>query len=140
MPSRKRHIAKTITWRIVATGTTFILTLLFFRDDPNATEKATWVAIAEASLKMILYYYHERIWFKTKINVSSNVRHIFKTVTWRVIASVTTFLLALFFFKENPEAMEKATWIALIETALKMLFYYLHERAWHLSKFGLENE
>ena len=140
MPSRKRHIAKTITWRIVATGTTFLLTLLFFREDPNATEKATWVAIAEASLKMILYYYHERIWFNTKINVSSNVRHIFKTVTWRVIASITTFLLALFFFNDNPEAMEKATWIALIETALKMLFYYLHERAWHLSKFGLEKE
>ena len=140
MPSRKRHIAKTITWRIVATGTTFLLTLLFFREDPNATEKATWVAIAEASLKMILYYYHERIWFNTKINVSSNVRHVFKTVTWRVIASITTFLLALFFFNDNPEAMEKATWIALIETALKMLFYYLHERAWHLSKFGLEKE
>ncbi len=138
MPSRKRHIAKTITWRIVATGTTFILTLIFFRDDPNATEKASWVAVVEASLKMIFYYYHERLWYKIKLNVRSTVRHFFKTVTWRVIASVTTFLVALFFFKENPDAMEKATWIALVETVLKMLFYYLHERAWHVSKFGLE--
>ena len=140
MTSKKRHIAKTITWRIVATGTTFLLTLLFFRDDPNATEKASWVAIAEASLKMSFYYYHERIWYNTRINVSSRVRHLFKTITWRVIASVTTFLLALFFFNEDPQAMEKATWIALTETVLKMLFYYLHERAWHSSQFGLEGK
>ena len=140
MPSRKRHIAKTITWRIIATGTTFLLTLLFFRDDPNATEKATGVAIAEATLKMILYYYHERIWFKVRIQVRSTVRHLFKTITWRFIASLTTLILAFFFFKENPEALEKATWIAVVETILKMMFYYLHERAWHLSTFGLTQE
>jgi len=138
MPSRKRHIAKTITLRIIATGTTFLLTLFFFRDDPNATEKATWVAVAEASLKMIFYYYHERIWFKIKVGVRSAVRHLMKTVTWRIIASVTTFLVALFFFRENPTAMEKATWVAVVETFIKMLFYYIHERAWHKSKFGLE--
>ncbi len=114
-----------------------MLTLLFFRDDPNATEKATWVAMTEASLKMLLYYYHERIWFKVNINVRSSVRHLFKTVTWRVIASLTTFILAFAFFQTDPEAIEKATWIALVETVLKMLFYYGHERIWHLSKFGL---
>ena len=140
MHSQKRHIAKTITWRFVATGTTFLLTLFFFRDDPNATEKATWVAIAEASLKMIFYYYHERIWYKTKLNVKSSVRHLMKTVTWRVIASVTTFVVALFFFRENPTAMEKASSVAIIETFIKMFFYYVHERLWHLSNFGLTRD
>ena len=38
--------------------------MIFFRDDPNAAEKATGVAITETVLKMIFYYYHERIWFK----------------------------------------------------------------------------
>lgn len=137
MQSKKRHIAKTITWRIIATGTTFILTLIFFRDDPNATEKATWVAMVEASVKMIIYYYHERFWYRSKVQWRSSVRHLVKTITWRVIASVTTFAIAFLIFKEDPDAMQKATGIALVETALKMLFYYLHERAWHLSKFGL---
>ncbi|MEM6644337.1 MAG: DUF2061 domain-containing protein [Bacteroidota bacterium] len=135
--SRKRHIAKTITWRIIATGTTFILTLIFFRDDPNATEKASWVALFEAITKMIIYYYHERIWFSVKLKIRSSLRHLYKTLTWRVLASLTTFILALIFFKNEPGAIEKASGIALVESVLKMLFYYLHERAWHKSQFGL---
>ncbi|MEM6814469.1 MAG: DUF2061 domain-containing protein [Bacteroidota bacterium] len=138
MKSRKRHIAKTVTWRIIATGTTFLLTIFFFREDPNATEKASWVAVSEAILKMVFYYYHERIWFSIKMNLRSSIRHLFKTITWRVIASLTTFVLALLFFKDDPSAVEKATGVALIESILKMLFYYLHERVWHKSKFGLD--
>ena len=139
MKSRKRHIAKTITWRIIATGTTFLLTIFFFREDPNATEKASWVALFEATLKMLLYYYHERVWFAINLSVKSSVRHLFKTITWRVIASLTTFVLAYFFFKDDPSAIEKATGIALVETVLKMFFYYVHERLWHGSKYGLDN-
>ncbi len=62
--SKKRHIAKAITWRIIASTTTFLLAMFFFGDDPNATEKATAVAVAETFLKMGLYYLHERAWFK----------------------------------------------------------------------------
>ena len=138
MNSRKRHIAKTFTWRVIATATTFTLTMIFFREDPNATTKATWVAAIETVLKMIIYYYHERIWFNTKLKLRSSVRHLLKTITWRFTASLTTFLIAYFIFKEDPNAMEKATGIALVEIILKMLFYYLHERAWHTSKFGLK--
>lgn len=137
MKSKKRHIAKTLTWRVLATGTTFFLTLFFFREDPNATEKATWVASIEAVLKMILYYYHERLWYTTKLKIKSSLRHLLKTVTWRLIASITTFSLAYFIFKDDPTALQKATGIAVAETFIKMLIYYVHERAWHSSKFGL---
>lgn len=68
--SRKRHIAKTITWRIIASATTFVLAMIFFRDDPNATEKATGVAITESILKMIFYYLHERVWYKSNFGLS----------------------------------------------------------------------
>lgn len=138
MQSKKRHIAKTITWRIIATATTFGLTLIFFREDPNATSKASWVAAIETVIKMIIYYYHERIWYNYKTEMKSSVRHLLKTITWRFTASLTTFLIAFFIFREDPNAMEKATGIALVEIFLKMLFYYLHERAWHTSKFGLK--
>ena len=69
--SKKRHIAKTITWRIIASLTTFTLALLFFRDDPNATEKATGIAIIESILKMILYYFHERAWYKSNFGLKN---------------------------------------------------------------------
>lgn len=136
--SRKRHIAKTVTWRIIATGTTFVLTMIFFRDDPHATEKAGWVALFETIIKMALYYYHERIWFNINLQIRSAIRHFLKTITWRITASLTTFIIAFIIFREDPGAAEKATGIALVESILKMLFYYLHERAWYASKFGLK--
>ena len=69
----------------------------------------------------------------------SKKRHLAKTVTWRCIATLTTFLLALLFFREDSEAVEKATGVAVAEFFLKMLLYYLHERAWYKSNFGLND-
>lgn len=66
-------------------------------------------------------------------------RHIAKTITWRIIASGTTFVLAYLFFQDDAAAVEKAGGIAAVESVLKMLFYYLHERAWYKSNFGIKN-
>ena len=67
MKLRTVHISKTVTWRLIASITTFFLAWYFFRDDPSATEKATGVALAEAVLKMVFYYFHEKAWHKVKI-------------------------------------------------------------------------
>ena len=64
------------------------------------------------------------------------LRHISKTITWRIIASTTTFFLALAFFGNNAEAVKKATAVAIAETILKMILYYFHERVWFNVKFG----
>ncbi|MDA1382380.1 MAG: DUF2061 domain-containing protein [Bacteroidetes bacterium] len=58
--SRIRHIAKTITWRIIASLTTFILAFIFTKN----LEKSLWLMGIEMVLKLLLYYYHERAWFK----------------------------------------------------------------------------
>ena len=60
----------------------------------------------------------------------SRLRHLAKTLTWRIIASLTTFALAYFIFGD----VEKATVVMGLEFVLKMVLYYLHERAWF--KFG----
>ena len=57
-----KSIMKAITWRIIASGTTFGLALLFFGSDAHAVEKATGVAVTESILKIILYFFHERAW------------------------------------------------------------------------------
>ena len=123
--SYKRHIAKTLTWRVIASFTTFLLAILFFGDDPSASEKAVSVALIESILKMIFYYGHERIWYKINalLTIISKKRHIVKAITWRVIASVTTFLITLFIFKDDPSATEKATGLMAVETLIKMTIY-----------------
>ncbi len=75
--SQKRHIAKTITWRVIASFTTFVIAYLFFQDDPDATRKATGVALTEAVIKMGLYYFHERAWYKSNFGLKVRV-HIKK--------------------------------------------------------------
>ena len=131
-----RHVTKAITWRVIASATTFGLAFFIFRDDPNAGEKATLMALIEAGLKLILYYYHERFWFNFK-TTESRKRHIIKSITWRGIATLTTFLIAIVIFRDDPDATEKAGLIAIVEVFLKMIIYYIHEEVWYKINWGL---
>tara|TARA_B100000768_G_scaffold45037_1_gene43837 strand:- start:1460 stop:1693 length:234 start_codon:yes stop_codon:yes gene_type:complete len=62
--SRIRHLFKAFTWRFIASCTTFLLAWFFFKDDEQAVQKATSIAVAESIVKMALYYFHERVWFR----------------------------------------------------------------------------
>lgn len=59
-PDKARHILKSITWRLVGTIDTVILSW-FITGNLKIGLKIGGV---EVITKMILYYYHERIWFK----------------------------------------------------------------------------
>ena len=56
--SKKRSLAKTISWRVIATTDTFILAWLFTSDEVIAAS----IAGLEVVTKLILYYVHERGW------------------------------------------------------------------------------
>ena len=64
-PSVKRHVAKTITWRIVGTLDTMIVGW-FITGNPITGLKIGGI---ELITKMILYYFHERIWFKMNLGL-----------------------------------------------------------------------
>tara|TARA_B110000459_G_C16549605_1_gene466111 strand:+ start:738 stop:1184 length:447 start_codon:yes stop_codon:yes gene_type:complete len=137
--AHKRHLAKAFSWRVLASGMTFLIAYFFFKEYPKATEKATAIALTESVIKILFYYLHERFWLKInfKIKTPSFKRHLLKTFTWRGIASLTTFILTLLYFNDDPNATEKAAGVMLIEALLKMGGYYLHERAWHKTDFGI---
>lgn len=80
-----KSIIKTITWRVIASATTFALAMLFFGDDPQAAKKATGVAIAESIIKMVLYFFHERAWAQLRwgrmmVAIRRNRRRSFRTI------------------------------------------------------------
>jgi uncharacterized membrane protein len=132
--SRKRHIVKTITWRIVGTLDTILLSW-FITGNLNTGLK---IGLAEIVTKMLLYYLHERIWFratltKKGIAVENRKHHILKTFTWRGVGTLDTILLS-WLITGNPLTGLK---IGLSELLTKMILYYLHERVWHRSKYGL---
>ena len=69
-PSVKRHIAKTITWRIVGTIDTMIVAW-FITGNPMTGLK---VGGMEVLTKMILYFAHERVWFKVNYGLPNRER------------------------------------------------------------------
>ena len=64
-PSVKRHVAKTITWRIVGTLDTMIIGWLITGNPITGLK----IGGIELITKMILYYFHERIWFKMNLGL-----------------------------------------------------------------------
>lgn len=64
--SVKRHIAKTITWRVIGTLDTMLLGWLISGD----WKIGAAIGGFEVFTKMILYFIHERIWYKFKFGVT----------------------------------------------------------------------
>lgn len=58
MEKSVRSLAKTISWRIVATSTTILLVFLF---TGNLVISAS-VGSLELISKIVIYYIHERVW------------------------------------------------------------------------------
>ncbi|OMP32212.1 DUF2061 domain-containing protein [Mangrovimonas sp. DI 80] len=132
--SYKRHIAKTITWRLVGTIDTIILSWIISGDPLIGLQ----IGIYEVITKMVLYFLHERVWFKVNLSkdgkiLESRKRHIAKTITWRMVGTIDTMTLA-WIVTGNPLTGFK---IASVEVVTKMLLYYLHERTWYKINFGL---
>jgi uncharacterized membrane protein len=73
---------------------------------------------------------------KIKLTRDRPIKSIVKAITWRIIASGTTFFLAVLFFGSDPKAIQKATGVALIESILKIVLYFLHERAYAQLRWG----
>lgn len=57
---RKRHVAKAVTWRIIASTVTAIIAWMFGLP-PKAIGA---VFVVDLILKFVLYYWHERLWYK----------------------------------------------------------------------------
>ena len=64
--------------------------------------------------------------------MQKRVRSILKAISWRILATVTTILLA-FLFTGNWTISAS---IGVVEVFVKIAVYYLHERLWNLSNFG----
>ena len=147
-------MAKAVSWRIVGTIDTLILSFIIIKylgpflglhesgTDADRLETASYIAITEVATKMVIYFLHERIWARVRWDVGVDdlgarregpKRSATKTATWRVLASLDTFLLALIFTGNVGTAIS----IGGFEVITKLALYYVHERAWSRVRFGL---
>lgn len=132
--SHKRHIAKAITWRLIGTVDTIILSWIITGNPWTGLK----IGFAEVITKMLFYYLHERLWYKINLSKTgvireSRKRHLAKTFTWRAIGTLDTMLLS-WIITGNPLTGLK---IGFAELVTKMILYYIHERVWYRINFGL---
>ncbi len=65
--SPTRSVLKAISWRLIASGATFIISFVIFRQYTEKTlaeiiETASIITSVDVVAKLILYYFHERLW------------------------------------------------------------------------------
>lgn len=133
--SHIRHILKAITWRVIGTLDTILLSWLITGNFLTGLK----IGGAEVVSKMVLYYFHERVWFRVNLNkngvvLESRKRHLAKTFTWRFVGTLDTMLIS-WIISGNPFTGLK---IGFAELVTKMVLYYFHERVWYKIDFGIE--
>lgn len=141
---RARSLAKTLTWRLVATTDTFLLALIFTGNPLTALS----IGGLEVFTKMLWYYLHERAWLfvgrpkkvpqslSSELAYGGHARSVLKAITWRVVGTLDTFLLSLLI---TGRAIASGS-IGGTELLTKSLLYYLHERLWLHVHWGLPQE
>lgn len=72
LDSRKRHLAKTFTWRIIGSADTMVLAWII-SGNPFTGVK---IGLAEVFTKMLLYYFHERTWYKINFGLDRKSERI----------------------------------------------------------------
>lgn len=127
--SHIRSLLKGISWRIVATTDTILVVLLvtcLFSE--CSLENAIKIGASEFLIKLVIYYIHERTWLRIlKKQATTSKEILYKTISWRVIATTTTFIISGIVLDAFNEI---ALYIALIELFTKFALYYVHEKLW----------
>jgi uncharacterized membrane protein len=125
----KRHLAKTISWRCIGTLDTVLISYFVTGEISYGLK----IGALEIISKMLLYYFHERLWFKSKIK-NSNKRHILKTFSWRFIGTIDTLTISWIITGNLFTGVK----IGLIETVSKMILYFYHEKLWYRINYGID--
>lgn len=140
-------LTKGVTWRIIGTLDTMMLSYIFTGSIGNALK----IGFTEVFTKIFLFYLHERGWFKIKWGLirletqkqltaeelsdyehkddiwkESHLRSVVKGISWRIVGTLDTIIIATFWTGDYSKALK----IGFTEVITKVFLYYLHERTW----------
>lgn len=64
--TRRRHVYKALTWRVFSSSITVMIVWLILGDP----FKSITITIIESVIQLILYYFHEQLWHKSKYGLT----------------------------------------------------------------------
>ncbi|HQO89986.1 MAG TPA: DUF2061 domain-containing protein [Chitinophagales bacterium] len=139
--------SKGVSWRIIGTLDTMLLSYLFTGSIGNALKIGT----TEVFTKIGLFYFHERLWFRIKWGLQrkagyemhtqselndyaqkdhiwqeSHLRSVVKGISWRIVGTIDTIIIATFWTGDYTKALQ----IGFTEVITKVILFYFHERLW----------
>ena len=71
-----------------------------------------------------------------KVSINKK-RHILKALSWNLLAMTTTYVVLSYlppYFGFAPLDKSSVGWLVILDRFAKLIFYYVHERAWFASK------
>lgn len=126
---------KGVTWRMIASSDTVLLSFLF----TGSVTAALSIGVLELFTKKILFYAHERAWIniptlggRKLLEGSPRRASIAKAVSWRLFGAVDTMFLATIITGDIVIAAS----IGGVEIFTKLILYYVHERVWSKTVWG----
>jgi uncharacterized membrane protein len=64
--------------------------------------------------------------------IVSKSRSLIKSLTWRIVALITTFVSAYWITGEEIAALQ----VTVLTNTINFILYYAHERGWNKIKWG----
>ncbi len=135
--TRLRSFLKSISFRIIVVLSDSAVVALVTGNAPVAL----WIVLFTNISSTILYYLHERIWnMTTWKKVSRNrpagehiTRSLAKAVSFRIVVLTSDLLITNAITGNTSATIE----IIIITNLFSTLLYFLHERIWNNSSWGL---
>ncbi|WP_366878463.1 DUF2061 domain-containing protein [uncultured Christiangramia sp.] len=81
---------------------------------------------------MLLNQTKEKSTYKKDRTTERPLRSILKTISWRIVGTLDTVMIAWFLTRK----IETALAIGSVELVTKMILYFGHERLWNLIPYG----
>jgi uncharacterized membrane protein len=130
-----RSLIKGISWRITGTIDTITISFIITGNAFSALK----IGGIEVITKILLYYFHERIWAKIdwgrhhhENGKEKHSRSLVKGISWRTLGTIDTMIISFFVTGSIFTALQ----IGAVEVITKIILYYFHERIWALIKWG----
>ena len=139
METKIRTILKTISYRVINTVVTLLVTLIVFNKE---TSIAGSMALVQLIVGSLVYFIYDRIWTSVRWNVEksedvilyeSKFRSFLKTIGYRLIVLILGMLTARAIMTSDNII---AIYWSLMSNFISLIIYYLHERCWNLIKKG----
>ena len=138
--TQTRSIVKVISWRVFITISHLVNAFIA----TGSLMLGLQIAGLATIINSFLFWAHERAWNYVQWNRNpdskltfkeGNIRSLSKIVTWRILITVSNFLIPFII----TGSWGSAAIFAGLATVVNMIIFWAHERLWNWIKWGKES-